>query len=162
MLSLKVDVGKSFFFDRKVVADAVDSASRKNLSKFGAFVRQRARSILRYRKGSSAPGQPPSVHRTGRKERKQKDGTSKVQPISPLKEFIFFALDRSNRSVVIGPARLNKPGDAPHALEYGGTSAVQKDGKSVTINVLARPYMRPAFEHVKRELPAIWRDSVKR
>lgn len=162
MLPFKVDVAKAFFFDRAVVQNAVDAATRKNLSKFGAFVRRNARDILKYRKRSSSAGEPPTVHRTMARQKRGKDGATRTQSVSPLKEFIFFAMDVGNRSVVIGPARLNKPGDAPHALEYGGTSTVLKDGQAITIRIAARPYMAPSFEKAKRDLPDIWRDSVNR
>lgn len=162
MLQFRVELAKNFFFDREVVRKAADAATRRNLSKFGAFVRRAAKQSLRYRKESSAPGSPPSAHRTATRFRKGKDGTTKAQAVSPLREFIFFAYEPATRSVVIGPAKLNKPGNAPAALEYGGPSTIERDGKTVAINVRARPFMRPAFEQVRAELPGIWRDSVRR
>ena len=49
------------FFDRQRVMSG-DRATRKVFSKFGAFVRQTARSSIRKRKSISEPGQPPSSH----------------------------------------------------------------------------------------------------
>ena len=137
------------FFDRKAVKNAVDRGKRKVLSKFGAFVRQRAKTSIRKRKRTSAPGQPPSSH-TGL-----------------LKKFIFFAYDRERDSVVIGPERLNqKTGDAPPALEHGGRSRVtsgSRRGKRMvrTVTIRQRPYMGPAFEKEKEGLPKLWKDSIR-
>jgi len=141
-------VTKQMFFDRKAVTSRVDRATRKVLSRFGAFVRIGARHSIRKRTAISAPGEPPSSH-TGL-----------------LRKFIFFGYDRDRRSVVIGPQRLNqKVGDAPHALEYGGPSTVVEGlrgrRKKRRIKIAARPFMGPAFEREKPKLPAMWADSVK-
>jgi hypothetical protein len=141
-------VTKQMFFDRKAVTSRLDRATRKVLSRFGAFVRTGARHSIRKRKAISEPGEPPSSH-TGL-----------------LRKFIFFGYDRDRRSVVIGPQRLNqKVGDAPHALEYGGTSTVveglRSRRKKRRIRIAARPFMGPAFEREKPKLPAMWETSVK-
>lgn len=141
-------VTKQMFFDRKAVTGAVDRATRKVLSRFGAFVRTGARHSIRKRKRVSAPGEPPSSH-TGL-----------------LRNFIFFGYDRDRRSVVIGPQRLNqKIGDAPHALEYGGPSTVVEGlrgkRKKRRIRIAARPFMGPVFEREKPKLPAVWSSSIK-
>ena len=139
---------KQLFFDTKAVRSKLDAATRRVLSKFGAFVRRGARSSIRKRKRISTPGEPPSSH-TGL-----------------LRRFIFFGYDPRQRSVVIGPARLNqKIGNAPAALEYGGTSTVieglRGKRKKRRVRMAARPYMGPAFETEKPKLPAMWRDSVR-
>jgi len=141
-------VTRETFVDRKAVRSAVDRTARRVLSRFGAFVRRAAKSSIRKRKRTSAPGKPPSSH-TGL-----------------LKKFIFFGYDRQRRSVVIGPQRLNqKVGDAPHALEYGGTSTVVEGlrgrRRMRRVRIRARPYMGPAFEQERPKLAAMWRDSVK-
>ena len=132
---------KQLFFDHPKVLGAVDKATRKVFSRFGAFVRRTARGSIRKRKRTSAPGQPPSSH-TGF-----------------LKRFIFFSFDPNRKSVVIGPMRLteNNRGDAPSALEYGGK--VMLDKKQVTVR--PRPYMGPAFEKEKSTLPAMWKNLVQ-
>ena len=141
-------VTKEMFFDRGNVRKKTDSATRRVLGKFGAFVRRAARSSIRKRKRTSAPGEPPSSH-TGL-----------------LRKFIFFGYDTERHSVVIGPQRLNqKVGDAPHALEQGGTSTVVEGlrgkRKKRRVKLTARPDMGPAFEQEQPKLPAMWRDSVK-
>jgi len=139
---------KAIFFDRKAVMRGMDRTTRRVLSKFGAFVRRGAKSSIRKRKCPSSPGEPPSSH-TGL-----------------LRRFIFFGYDRSRRSVVIGPQRLNqKIGDAPHAMEYGGTSTVieglRGKRKKRRVKMAARPYMAPAFEQEKPKLAAMWAGSIR-
>ncbi len=148
MFGLKLNEAKSTFFDSKKVLSATDKATRKVLSKFGAFVRRTARSSIRKRKKISSPGQPPTS-RTGF-----------------LKRFIYFGYDPAKKSVVIGPIRLNsKVGDAPQALELGGKSTVvsglKNKRKKKTVNIAARPFMRPAMEKEIFKLPQMWKDSIK-
>ena len=143
---------KKLFFDRKAVTGKVDRTTRKVLSRFGAFVRRTAKSSIRKRKRVSAVGQPPSSHS------------------GILKKFIFFGYEPVKRNVVIGPAKLNqKIGDAPHALEHGGTSTLLRQGfggqavrrKKRRVKIKARPFMGPAFQKEKPKLPAMWAGSVK-
>jgi len=141
-------VTRRMFFDRPKVVRAVDRGARKVLSKFGAFVRTAARHSIRKRKAVSQPGSPPSSH------------------VGLLRKLIYFGYDPSRRSVVIGPTPLNqKVGDAPAALEHGGTSTVVEGlrgrRRKRKVRIASRPYMRPAFEHEKPKLPAMWRASVK-
>ena len=132
---------KQLFFDSPKVLKAVDKTTRKALSRFGAFVRRTARGSIRKRKKTSAPGKPPTSQ-TGL-----------------LKRFIFFSYEPSRKSVVIGPMRLTGPdrGDAPSALEHGGTATV--DNTKVTVR--PRPFMGPAFEKEKPNLPRLWKDSIQ-
>jgi hypothetical protein len=118
---------KSGFFDTKAVKDAVDAGTRKAMSKFGAFVRTRAKSSIRKRKKSSPPGSPPSSH------------------AGDLKKLIFFAYDTNTKSVVIGPAAFRKA-EAPRLLEHGGTATCR--GKPA--HYKGNPFMAPA---AKAELP---------
>jgi len=136
---------KQLFFDRPAVTSRVDPATRKVLSKFGAFVRRTAKGSIRRRRKAAPPGSPPSSH-TGL-----------------LKKFIFFGYDPDQRSVVIGPTRLDRrgQGEAPSLLEYGGQTTLVRGGKRERATYRARPYMGPAFEKEQPKLPAMWRDSVK-
>jgi len=137
-------VTKQMFFDRKVVTSAVNRATRKVLSAFGAFVRTAAKHSIRKRKAVSHPGQPPSSH------------------AGHLRRLIFFGYDPARKSVVIGPTPFRSEVEAPPLLEYGGR-ARRKDrkGKKVTATYGARPFMSPAFEQEKTKLPALWANSVK-
>ena len=136
---------KDYFFDSAKVIKRTDRATRRALSKFGAFVRRTSKQSIRKRKKTSAPGKPPSSH-TGL-----------------LKKFIFFGYDARNKSVVIGPERLsqNKRGDAPSVLEYGGSIKVKRRGQNRSVKIKQRPFMGPAFEKEKQNLPSIWKNSIK-
>jgi len=149
MIGIRLAQAKSSFFDKPAVMSAVDKATRKVLSKFGAFVRTRSRSSIRRRKKTSAPGQPPSSH------------------LGLLKDNIFFVFDKSRQSVVIGPILLNqKTHSTPEALEYGGPSQVfqgRRERKKLrTVEIRPRPFMGPAFEQEQQKLPALWRDSIRK
>ena len=145
MFGLRPSEAQRAFFDRAGVIAALTAAERRVLSRFGAFVRQRARTSIRTRKAVSAPGSPPSSH------------------VGLLKQFIWFAYDPSHRSVVIGPVRLNakNSGDAPRLLEYGGAATRLRRGRMVRMNYQPRPFMRPAFERELSQMPPLWRDSIR-
>lgn len=144
---------KKLFFTSKAVTSRVDAATRRVLSRFGAFVRRTAKSSIRKRKKASEPGQPPSSH-TGL-----------------LKKFIWFGYEPNEHSVVIGPARLtSKTGEAPEALEHGGTATLmetkwigrgRKKRQKRNVHVAARPFMGPAMDKETPKLPSMWADSVK-
>jgi len=139
---------KKLFFTEEAVIHAMDAVTRRALSRFGAFVRQTAKSSIRTREGASAPGRPPHSHS------------------GLLKRFIFFAYEPGPRSVVIGPARLNGygQGEAPALLEYGGKlrrTATGRNGTVYRVEIRQRPYMQPAFEREKSKLPALWANSIR-
>jgi hypothetical protein len=148
MIDLKIDKAKKFFFDTPRVMKAVDEGTRKALSKFGAFVRTRAKSSIRTSKKISEPGQPPKSH-TGL-----------------LKRFIYFAYEPVNRSVVIGPTLLNQKTSrtALPALEYGGMTTVSAGRRlkhKRRVRIEARPFMNPAFEKELKQVPELLKNSVK-
>ena len=166
-----VKEAKGNFFSTDLVKGLVDKAKRANLSKWGAYVRTDARSSLRYRKESSPPGAPPSVHKTMTRTKTNKKGETKRQQVSPLREFLFFAYDPSSKSAVAGPARLaGKLGNAPQALEEGGTSEVRttiwdhhrRVPATVKAQIRPHPTMAPAAARVNKKLPEIWANSVRR
>lgn len=113
---IDIKTATDWFFTSDKVKNLVDPAIRKALSKFGAFVRTRARTSIKKRKGTSQFGSPPFSH----------TGT--------LKKFIFFSFDPAAKSVVIGPTLAGSESGAPEALEFG-------EGV-----VGARPFMGPAFD----------------
>lgn len=124
----KIRDAQAGFFDRRAVLNQIDPKTRRALSRFGAFVRTRARSGIRKRRKISEPGRPPSSH-TGL-----------------LKQFIYFSYDPAARSVVIGPAKLNRPGEAPRLLEEGGATNLRLRGRTFRAVYAPRPYMQPAFQ----------------
>jgi hypothetical protein len=137
---------RASFFDTRAVTSAVDRATRRVLSKFGAFVRTRSRSSIRSRRRISEPGQPPSSH-TGL-----------------LKRFIYFGYERDRKSVVVGPAKLNKPDPRVlELLEFGGrTRRRNLRTKQLEMqNYRARPFMGPALAKETPKLAPLWRNAVK-
>lgn len=133
MIGFDLKVMKSGFFDRGRVMRSMSQAKRKSLSRFGAFVRQRAKTSIRKRKGVSAPGTPPHSH------------------VGLIRDNILFALEGED-NVVIGPFLLNGRSSkgALAALEHGGESLIMQKGKGRRARIAARPFMQPAFE---KELP---------
>jgi len=115
-------------------------ATRKVLSKFGAFVRRGAKSSIRNRKATSAPGSPPSSH------------------VGTLKRLIFFAYDPGRKSVVIGPTPFNtSEGVAPPLLEYGGTTVIRRRGKVRTATYRPCPFMKAfTFHDLRRSCITNW------
>jgi hypothetical protein len=178
MIDMDFKAVKQQFFDNARVMRAIDGATSRVLSRFGAFVRTRAQTSMRKRKKPAPPGRPPAAH-TGL-----------------LRRFLFFAYDPARRSVVVGPIKLTgiKVPDTPATLEYGGGRTVMrpvpgarsgrpatgrqresflrlvKAGRiasrprqlvSVQVRVEPRPYMGPALQAELPGLPALWRDSVR-
>lgn len=157
---------KHLFFDRPKVQRAVDTAKRQVLSRGGAFIRQTAKRSMRRRKGSAAPGQPPSVH----------EGS--------LRRLIFFGYDEHTDSVVVGPVGF-KRSIAPNVLEFGGVVKtkrprlvrVEKSGRGkggrftrgkfkrveagTKLAYAARPFMGPALAKERPNLPKLWANSVQ-
>lgn len=155
---------KSSFFDRPKVMKSVDRATRRVLSRFGAYVRTTAkRSIKRPRKPPrKAPRKAPRNHSQNQaSSRTSQPGSAPYSHEGSLKRLIYFGFDPRKRSVVIGPVPF-KEGEAPELLEEGGT-AVRRDhqGKRVTARYRPRPFMGPAYHQELPSVPQMWRDSVK-
>lgn len=177
-----------WFFDRKIVIDAIGRANAMGLSKAGAFVRQRARTSIRRRKSISEPGQPPHAHAKG-------------NTFASIKA-IFFAFEPRRASVVIGPVGLGNrktifgsysAGAVPNLLEFGGTAlrrrpvrkfsgrkatplqrkafkALLATGQiqrkpvvmqSYTANYRPRPFMGPALKAESPNFPSFWKSSLR-
>jgi hypothetical protein len=143
MIGMTFQAAKGGFFDRDKVKRSVDAGTRRVFSKFGAFVRQRAKTSIRKRKGTSPPGTPPYSH------------------VGLLRKFILFAYDPQRRSVVIGPTLTKEESEAPRLLEHGGATDLEVRGKTRRVRYRPRPFMGPAFEQEQKQLPGLWRDSVR-
>jgi len=145
---------KQFFFDRQIVIDAVGRASAKNLSQAGSFIRRSARSSLRRRKKVSPPGEPPSVHTQDR--------------VATLKN-IWFVFDPAQRSVVVGPLKLNgsrlegsNRETVPSLHELGGTAVIGgRRKRKRRAKYAPRPFMGPAMERELPKFAGLWANSVK-
>lgn len=152
MSSLPFDLNTAtkFFFDRPAVTTAVDQGAKRSLSKFGAFVRQRAKTSIR--KAPMADAETGDVVR-GRRKKGARVRPAVSRPGSPpyshegsLRRLILFAYDPAARSVVVGPVPF-KNVEAPRLLEYGGTVTRRgKDGQTRTLHYRPRPFMNPAFQ----------------
>lgn len=174
---MKIDA--TAFFDTEAVAKAASAQERNALSRFGAFVRQRAKTSIkkapalrlkamdeeqrkRYKTQVALAkyyGKPrPKLPRVAKSSR---PGTPPISRTGLLRQFIFFAYDWNKASVVIGPAKLNKPGAAPNALEYGGTTQAGPKNARRTVKIAARPFMRPAFDAELPKAASMWADSIK-
>lgn len=162
-----VEFKSRFFRDLDAIQNAEERAAKKALSKFGAFVRRRARSSMRRRKKASEPGQPPSAH------------------LGLIKKFLFFAYEPESKNVVIGPALLNgsKRSDSQTVVELhekGGSRAVEEtqvrsgdwvasgrvkiDGLPIRTRQAKypeRPFMRPAFEAELPQAAPMFKDMIK-
>jgi hypothetical protein len=156
---LTLQQAKNNFFDRKKVIRAVDAATRKALSKVGAFIMRRARTSIRPVGDDLAPSKPgdPPKSRTGL-----------------LRGGILFGYEPTEKSVYIGPIALNSKvdGSIPRVLEMGGTVEVsrlarggRRTGKRYKkrVRIAARPYMGPALqaEIAAGTIPEQFRDSVR-
>ncbi len=148
MIDMRV---KAMFFDRPRVQRAVSHANRRALSRAGAFVRTRARTSMRKRRGTSRPGRPPYAHQ------------------GSLRRMILFGYEPSRETVVVGPVGF-RSSDAPNALEFGGRTTVVRRRRSsrmgqrvikTRVRIAARPYMAPALDKERPNLPALWRNSVR-
>lgn len=143
--NLTFSAAKNNFFDREKVQKQVDAGTKRVLSKFGAYVRQRAKTSIRTRKGISSPGNPPYAHTYVARKRDNPNGKRKKgSKFYLFRNSILFSYDPSSKSVVIGPALLNGSRTnptVPELLEKGGT--VSRDGK--TMHYRPRPFMGPAF-----------------
>lgn len=166
MITVRADI-KRFFFDRDRVLKAVSRARRRALSRAGAFVRTRARTSIRKRKGTSPAGSPPYSH------------------VGTLRKGILFGYDPARESVVVGPVGF-AGSRAPSLLEFGGT--VPGEGRLLTVaadvgrdasgrfasrqtrvrvtgnlTYEPRPYMGPALEAelAAGTIPKHWANSVR-
>lgn len=179
----KIDEAKSLFFDAGPVVRALDVASHKVLSRFGAMVRRTARTSIRkppaktlrsmtdqeranFRRAQAIAkrrGLPPPKRPTV--DRGSPPGKPPYDRTGFLRQFIWFGYDATERSVVIGPALLNRGSGAPETLEYGGTTTISTGASAARrdrrVAIAARPYMGPAEKKEEPKLPGMWRDSIK-
>lgn len=141
---------KKLFFDQSRLKKGTATAAERGLSRFGAAVfRQARQSIRRVSKNGppSKPGNPP-FSRT-----------------DALKKNIFFYLDKSTGSVVIGPIRLDGKSEAQKPLEFGGETTIVSTNKGKRterkVTIAARPYMGPAFEKILPRVPQMFRGAFQ-
>lgn len=140
-------IGKGFF-NPNAVLKGLAREKRGAFNRAGGYVRKVAKSSLKYGKGSSPRGQPPTVHKSiGHMKSKTVKGVESKQPASPLRELLFYAWDDSTESVVVGPAVFNsartKPGEVPGKLED------------------SHPFMIPARDKSKDKIAEFFRGILR-
>lgn len=156
-------IGSDKFFNSEKVLKALSATERRVLSKFGAFVRQRARTSIRpavvvnrkeIRSGKKAGRTIGKVYAAS------KPGEPPRSRQGDLKRKILFGYDTEARAVVIGPTLVGgRASDTPARLEYGGQFRHKRSGKIVRVR--KRPFMQPAFESEVTKMPALWADSLR-
>lgn len=172
---VRFSVGR-MFFDRERVLKQLNRNEARRLGMAGAYVRRAARSSIRKarkKRKDELTREEQIIYeiavdraiRDGRKKPKiwwfapSKPGEPPRSVFGLLREHIYFVYDPNRRSVVIGPAKLNgTDGEAPHALEFGGTVTSSRRNRAVYI--APRPYMRPALNSVIDEFPELYRNCM--
>ena len=113
--AISVSMRFRFGWQPERLLSAADRAKQNALKKAGAFIRTTARhSIVR---APYATRKPRGRQRTDFRRKVSLPGHPPYSRTGLLKRLILFR--REGDSVLVGPVRLSKVGDAPHALEYG-------------------------------------------
>lgn len=165
-MAFSLKAAKAAFFDTEKVRKATDRGTRKALSKFGAFVRQRDKSSLKYKTGKADAGNPPHVHRNSgfTRTKKNRAGAESKQKASPLRELTLFAYDEVRRSVLIGAAAFRSPvgeGLIPRTVEEGGTGPFLSRGKIKQGVFKPHPHLGPAFRAELPKAPQMFKDIIR-
>ena len=176
MLGFKINEAKSMFFDRPAVIASVGKATVAALAKGGGLIRTIARRSMKrapkkpktqeeLQSALNRTSNPKKAARIALQLQRMNSTTDKGPPhtiMGLLKQFLYFAWDPSNRAEVIGPAKLDTASDnVPLILEEGGTETVKRKSGTVRIKIAPHPYMGPALEEARPQLPAFWANSVK-
>ena len=169
---------KDLFFDRQKVIRAVDQATRKALAKAGAFIRQRAKTSIRKRQGPARAGDPPHSH-VGLLKKFLffgYDPASKSVVIGPARlarstdaphtlEFGGAAgRPRQLRIGRVGPLLREAYGRVRYGLLRSSAQvarAQEIEAERARARIAPRPYMGPALEKERPNLPRQWADSVR-
>jgi hypothetical protein len=162
------------FFDREVVLKAIGTAKAKALSRAGAFVRRNARSKLRKRGRPSRPGEPPRVFSDRLRDiRFAYDAASEQLVCGPVKYEQRFpggdgrpiggtvpgTLEKSGAVTVVDVLRNGKWRRDSRALRKFAPDAERRQR---TLDIAARPFMRPALEEEAPKFPALFLNSLGR
>lgn len=180
---------KKLFWDSGAVVRAAGRAKANAARRYGGYLRRVAQTSMRYRKGPSPAGQPPSAHKSKRKAALKKLGRARNNG-ALLREFLFNVRDPSGSQLVgsIGFKAKNGP-PVPSLHEHGGTLTAGKGetmavknpagrnpktgrfySKGVqlvpltgkTIRYPKRPTMGPALQKTKQKFPEAFRNSLQR
>lgn len=181
-MQITMEVTK-FFFDRQKIIDKLGKANARALSRAGAFIQRRARSSLRRRKSVSSPGSPPSVHSTDSVATLKNilfvyDPSDQRLVVGPV------ALNQRQQSwITLGNVtvpQLHEFGDVMVIREWSWnqgrtwsrqdlrvrhTSRHRKDVYNFIERrrraiYKARPFMAPALEAERENIPKAWQGSL--
>ncbi len=192
MMKFRINEAKGMFFDRDAVLDAIDAASKRVLPKAGAYVQTDAKRSMRPAKQKPVAALTEAERQSfKRRQDLYKSGKSKVKPKRPLvasnpgepprtrtglvRKFLFFAFDPQTKSVVVGPALLNKSTMAQSTLETGGMTmgivsreitlddgTVLTTRKEAMVKIAPRPFMQPALQRNQAKVAELFRNSIKK
>jgi len=182
----KIRVAIRNFFDKDAVIARLPPATRKAMSKAGAYIKSDAiRAISRYGKEKKKvsvvdeSGQPILVR--GKRKTIQLKMKASSKPGEPprsqtgqLKKFLYSSYDQGTNSVVVGPAAINKSSNAPRVLEHGGSTTMMLRYKQVDddtvmqlskpkkakVKIEKRPYMGPALERNMSVVAEVWKNVI--
>ena len=192
-LRMNLKQAKRFFLDRDAGVEAMDRKNRRVLARVGGLTRQISRRSIRKARKATIAEFDPELKKLLRQGRDAKGrftlGADSIAPfpLAPskpgkppksrtgiLRDLIFFAVDPSFQSVIIGPLVGKSRGAVPETLEEGGTVTagtwvrIYEKGKRKirlslkhkrNVRLKARPYMAPAYdEALDRLIPGIYRD----
>lgn len=192
MMKFRINQAKGLFFDRAAVQDAIDAAQKRVLPRAGAFIATTAKRSMRpARQKATGSLSEAERKRFERQKKLFKEGKIATKPKRPLvasnpgepprvrtgllKKHLFFAYDPASKSLVVGPALLNKSSGAPATLENGGSTLgivtreiTLADGttgtatKKVQVQIAPRPFMKPALEANQAAIRGLFRDSIRK
>ncbi len=125
---------------RRVIR-AVRTGMVNSLGHAGAYLRGIAMRSLKVSKVAAPPGHQPHTRK------------------GKLKKAIFYAVERAQEDVVIGPIA-SEMGKVGSTHEFGGVEPPKKKGGKAR-KYPPRPFMGPALQIGKERLPGMWANSVK-
>ena len=131
--------------DTRKVKRKVQKGSFDSVGRAGAYVRGVARRSIKRSPQYAPAGHQPHTRR------------------GKLKDAIFFATERKQTNVVIGPVA-TRLGQIGKVHEHGGRHRIRKKARKNRPAVAVypkRPFMRPALEIARPKIPTMWSGSVK-
>ncbi len=125
---------------RRVIA-AVRKGTVTSLGHAGAYLRGIAKRSIKVSPHPAPPGHQPHTRK------------------GKMKKAIFYAVERAQEDVVIGPVS-SEVGKIGGTHEFGGVEPPKKKGGKAR-KYPPRPFMGPALAIGKERLPSLWANSIK-
>jgi hypothetical protein len=128
---------KDFFLDRPAVKKRLSAQARKGLGRAGGKVRLTAQRSMRYVQSEELQLQKVAAGKRKRVRLSQASPAGSpphaVQPHPLIRKFLFYALDPTTGTLVVGPERLPRGTGAPAVHEHGGTVRTRKKNPRRTL-----------------------------